>query len=137
MGWCEVMFLSCYLFSSLWFHRCCPIALYIKIVYNNIMLFYYITWQDLDNLVFITIYIFYFYFFSSHIIFYKFLIVLSRILSWKSSYSLSLDFLFFLATLLYIDESLWFKTYFGSYVLVLYFFSFPLQVVSLFTIKFR
>ena len=131
MGWCEVMFLSCYLFSSLWFHRCCPIALYIKIVYNNIMLFYYITWQDLDNLVFITIYIFYFYFFSSHIIFYKFLIILTFSLEmWLLSLSLSHSFslfnffflIFFLTTLLYIDETLWFlKLYFAFIHLVLYF----------------
>ena len=74
-----------------------------------------------------------------HIIFYKFLIILSHILSWKSGYnslslslSLSLNFLFSLATLLYIDESLCFlKFYFGFICFGVVFFSFSLQIVSL------
>ena len=69
----------------------------------------------MDNGVYYNL--FYFYFFSSHIIlFYKFLVILSHILSWKVVIlSLSLFiFFFFLATLLYIDETLWFlKIYFG------------------------
>ena len=77
--------------------------------------------------MFITIF-FIFTFFSSHIIFYKFLIVLTHILSWKSGYSLSLYFLFFHAILLYIDESLWFlKLYFGSICFGVVFFSSLLQ----------
>ena len=48
----------------------------INIVYKNIILFYYITLYDLDNLVFITIF-FIFTFFSSYIIFYNFLIIFS------------------------------------------------------------
>ena len=69
----------------------------------------------MDNGVYYNL--FYFYFFSSHIIlFYKFLVILSHILSWKVVIlSLSLFiFFFFLATLLYIAETLWFlKIYFG------------------------
>ena len=86
----------------------------------------------MDNLVFITIFLFLL--FSSHIIFYKFFVILSHSFL-KSGYSLSLFlfiFLFFLATLLYIDESLWFlKLYFGFICFVVVFFSSPLQVVSL------
>ena len=88
----------------------------------------------MDNLVFITIFLFLL--FSSHIIFYKFFVILSNSFL-KSGYSLSLSlflfiFLFFLATLLYIDESLWFlKLYFGFICFVVVFFSSPLQVVSL------
>ena len=86
----------------------------------------------MDNLVFITIFLFLL--FSSHIIFYKFFVILSHSFL-KSGYSLSLFlfiFLFFLATLLYIDESLWFlKLYFGFICFAVVFFSSPLQVVSL------
>ena len=82
--------------------------------------------------MFITIYIYKYILclpFSSHIIFYKFLIILS----WKCNYSLSLDFfLFFLAILLYIDDHLWFyKLWFWVIRFGVVFFSSPLQVVSL------
>ena len=95
----------------------------IKIIYKNIMLFYYITWFGYFG-IYCCIFYFYF-FFSSHIIFYKFFIILSHILSWKSGYSLSLDF--------YIDVSLRFlKLYFGFIRFDVVFFNSPSQVVSLF-----
>ena len=122
------MFLSCYLFPSLWFHRYYPIELYINIVCKNIMLFYYITW--LYNLVFITIlYIFTFFLL---ILFSINFLLFSHILSWNVvilSLSSFIFFLIFLAPLLYIDESLWFlKFYFGFIHVGVVFFSFSLQV---------
>ena len=84
-------------------------------------------------------YIFYSYFFSSHIIFYKFLIILSHILSWKIGYSLSLDiYIYIYFNILSCNSTLYwwiiviFKTLFWVHTFWCCIFSFLSQVVSVF-----
>ena len=84
----------------------------------------------MDNLVFYY-YLLIYLLFSSHIIFYRFLIILSHILSWKSGYSLSWFFILTCNSTLYWWINVTFKNLIWVHMFWCCIFSSPLQVLSL------